>query len=106
MPIPDIWIIRALVARLRQPGMRAQRRLVIIVGSLMALFFIGAMVYLFRQPTEDAFEQAALRVFVVMFVFIAILIAAAIVVRKRTGASWSQEEALEMADERRENQRQ
>lgn len=105
MPISNGWIIRALAARLRQPGMRPQRRFVVAISILMALFVIGAMIYLFRQPTEDAMERAALRVFAMMGIFIAIVIAAAIVLRKRTGASWSQEEALKMAGERREGGR-
>jgi hypothetical protein len=82
--------------------MRPQRRFLLVVGILMALFVVGALVYLFRQPTDDAMEQAALKVFALMGIFIAILIAAAVIVRKRTGATWSQEEALRMADERSE----
>ena len=100
------WIIRALAARLRQPGMRPQRRFLAAAGLLMALFVTGAVIYLFRQPTEGALEGAALKVFAAMGVFIAIAIAAAVVVRKRTGASWSREEALRMADERRGGRRQ
>jgi hypothetical protein len=102
MPISNGWIIRALAERLRQPGMRTQRRFVVAVGLLLVLFVIGAVIYLFRQPTNDAMEQAALKVFAAMGVLIAIVIAAAVVVRKRTSASWSQEEALRMAGERRE----
>lgn len=104
MPISNGWIIRALAVRLRQPGMRPQRRFMIAVSLLMVLFVTGAVIYLFRQPTEDAMERAALKVFAVMSILIAILIAAAVVVRKRTGASWSQEEALRMADERHKEQ--
>jgi cytochrome bd-type quinol oxidase subunit 2 len=106
MPIFNGWIIRALAVRLRQPGMRLQRRLMVAVSFLMALFLIWALIYIFRQPTEDAMEWAALRVFAVLGIFIAILIAAAVVVRTRTSASWSQEEALRMIDERREEQQQ
>lgn len=91
------WVIRALAARLRQPGMRTQRRFVAAAGLVSGLFLIGAVVYLFRQPTHDAMERAALKVFAVMGVLIAILIAAAVFVRRRTGASWPQEEALKMA---------
>lgn len=104
MPISNGWIIRALAVRLRQPGMRPQRRFVIAVSLLMVLFVTGAVIYLFRQPTEDAMERAALKVFAVMSILIAILIATAVVVRKRTGASWSQEEALRMADDRHKEQ--
>ena len=104
MPIYNLWIIRALIVRLRQPDMRRQRHFVIAASLLMTLFVIGALVYLFRQPTEDAMEQAALKVFAVMGILIAILIGAAVVVRKRTGASWPQEEALRMADEGRAGQ--
>jgi len=99
MPIYNLWIIRALIVRLRQPGMRRQRRFVIAASLLMTLFVIGALTYLFRQPTEDAMEQAALKVFAMMGILIAILIGAAVVVRRRTGASWPQEEALRMANE-------
>jgi hypothetical protein len=49
-------------------------------------------------------ERAALKVFAGMGLFIAILIAAAVIVRKRTGVGWSQEEAVRMADEGREGQ--
>jgi predicted permease len=104
MPIYNLWIIRALIVRLRQPDMRRQRRFVIAASLLMTLFVIGALTYLFRQPTEDAMEQAALRVFAAMGILIAILIGAAVVVRKRTGASWPPEEALQMGHKRREGQ--
>lgn len=106
MLISNGWIIRALAARLRQPGMRPQRRFMVAVSLLMALVVLGAVTYLFRQPTEDAMERAALKVFAAMGIFIAIAIAAAVVVRKRTGASWSREEALRMTDERRGGRRQ
>ncbi|HEX6622773.1 MAG TPA: hypothetical protein VF064_03620 [Pyrinomonadaceae bacterium] len=106
MPIFNGWIIRALAARLRQPGMRPQRRFLAAAGFLMALFVTGAVIYLFRQSTEDAMERAALKVFAAMGVFVALLIGAAVVVRKRTGASWPQEEALRMAGERRGGRRQ
>lgn len=99
MPISNGWIIRALAVRLRQPGMRPQGRFMVAVSLIMALFVIGALIYLFRQPTEDAMERAALRVFAVMGLLIAVLIAAAVVVRKRTRVKWSQEEAVQMADE-------
>lgn len=102
MPISNAWIIRALAERLRQPGMRVQRRFVAVVSLLMVLFVIGAVIYLFRQPTEDAMEQAAIKVFAAMGILIAIVIAGAVVVRKRTAASWSEEEALRMAGQRHE----
>ena len=104
MPINNGWILRALAVRLRQPGMGPQRRFAFVVSVLMALFVIGAGIYLFRQPTDDAMERAAIKVFAVMGIFFAIAIAAAVVVRERTGASWSQEEALRMAGEGREGQ--
>ena len=66
MPIFNGWIIRALAARLRQPGMRPQRRFLAAASLLMALFVTGAVIYLFRQPTEDAMERAALKVFAAM----------------------------------------
>jgi hypothetical protein len=75
-----------------------------VVSILLALFVIWALIYLFRQPTNDAMEQAALKVFALMGIFIAILIVAAVVVRKRTSATWSQEEALRMAGERQDEQ--
>jgi flagellar biogenesis protein FliO len=106
MPISNGWIIRELVVRLRQPGMQPQRRFMVAVSLLMVLFVIGAVIYLFRQPTDDAMEQAAIKVFAVMGILIAIVIAAAVVVRKRTGVRWSQDEALRMAGERREAQQQ
>lgn len=106
MPISNIWILRALAVRLRQPGMRPQRRFVAATSLLMALFVAGAVIYLLRQPTEDALEHASLRVFAAMGVLIVILIASAVVVRKRTGVTWSQEEALRAADEGREGKQQ
>ena len=93
------WVIRALAARLRQPGMRPQRRFMMVVVCLTAILFAGALVYLFRQPTEEAMETAAIKVFALAGVFIAVVIGAAIIVRKRTGARWSHEEALKMAGE-------
>lgn len=104
MRTSDIRLIRALIARLRQPGMRPQRRFMAAVSLLLALFVIGAVVYLFRQPTPDAMEQAALKVFAVMGIFIAIIIAAAVVLRRRTSASWTQEDAFKLAGEKREGQ--
>ncbi|HWT03061.1 MAG TPA: hypothetical protein VN256_22615 [Pyrinomonadaceae bacterium] len=99
------WIIRALVARLRQPGMRTQRRFVAATGLVLALFATGAAIYLFRQPTNDAMERAAIKVFAAMGVLILILIAAAVFIRKRTRASWSQEETLKMAGKSFEEER-
>lgn len=98
------WIIRALAVRLRQPGMQTQRRFVVALSLLLALFVIGALFHLFRQPTEGAMERAALEVFAVMGLIIAVAIAAAVVIRKRTGVSWSVEEAMKMAGERQEGQ--
>ena len=102
MPVYDGWIIRALAVRLRQPGMRTQRRFVAAIGLVLALFVIGALFHLFRQPTEGAMERAAVEVFAVMGTLIAVAVAAAVVVRRRTGARWSDEEALKMAGERQE----
>jgi hypothetical protein len=76
--------------------------MVAVIGLLLALFVIGALLHLFRQPTEAALERAAFEIFVVMGLLIAIVITAAIIVRKRTGATWSNEEALRMAGERQE----
>ena len=104
MSVYNGWMIRALFVRMRQPGMQTQRRFVVAVGLLLALFVIGALFYLFRQPTEGAMERAVVEVFAVMSLLIAVAIAAAVVVRKRTGASWSVEEALKMAGERKEVQ--
>jgi hypothetical protein len=99
MPVSGSWIIRVLAVRLRQPGMRSQRRFMVAVSLLTALLVIVAVIYLFRQPTEEAMERAALKVLLVAGIFITVVVAAAVVVRKRTGASWPQEEALQMADE-------
>ena len=98
------WIIRALAVRLRQPGMRTQRRVVAAIGLGLALFVLGALFHLFRQPTDDAMERAAVEVFALMGILIAVVIAAAVVIRRRTDASWPVEEALEMAGERQEEQ--
>ena len=105
MPIVNGWIVRALAVRLRQPGMKMQRRFTLIVALILAVFVAGALVYLARQPTEDALENAALKVFAAMGVLIAILITVAVLVRKRTGAAWTTQEALEMAGERRQTSR-
>ena len=78
----------------------------VAVSLLLTFFLVGAAIYLFRQPTEDAMGRAALKVFAVLGILIAILIVAAVVVRKRTNASWSQEDALKMTGERRERQQQ
>ena len=104
MPIYNGWIIRALAVRLRQPGMQTQRRFVVAISLVLALFVIGALFHLFRQPTEEAMGRAAVEVFAVMGMLIAVVIAAAVAVRKRTGARWSDEEALKMAGERRKGQ--
>jgi cbb3-type cytochrome oxidase subunit 3 len=106
MPIFNAWLFRELAQRLRQPGMRPQRRFIAAVGLLMALFFVGAAVYLFRQPTEDAMERAALRVFAVLGVLIGAVIAAAVVFRKRMRARWVPGEVIQPDGEKRERGRQ
>lgn len=106
MPVVNGWIIRALAARLRQPGMRPQRRFLAVAAFVLAVFVTSSAVYLFRQPTEDATERAALKVFALMGVLIAALIIAAVVVRRRTAATWSHDEALRTAGQRRERPRQ
>src|SRR3712207_954847 len=99
MPVFNAWIIRALAVRLREPGMRAQRRFTAAAGLVLASFVVGAAFYLFTRPTEDALESAALRVFAAAGLLIAVLVAAAVVVRKRTGAKWSDADALRAAGE-------
>jgi Na+/proline symporter len=85
----NAWIIREVAARLRQPGMKTQRRFVLIVALVLALFLCGALLYLFRQPTNDAMESAALKVFAAFGALIAILISLAVLVRKKTAARWT-----------------
>lgn len=87
------WLIRALIKRLQQPGMRTARRFVLITSVVLVVFLAGALFYIFRQPTEDALEMAALKVFAVFGVLIVILICAAIFVRKRASARWTMREA-------------
>lgn len=106
MPISNAWLFRELASRLRQPDMRPQRRFIAAVGLLLALFFVGAVIYLFRQPTEDAMERAALRVFAALGILIAAVIAAAVVFRKRTRARWVPGEVIQMDDEKRERSQQ
>jgi heme O synthase-like polyprenyltransferase len=98
MPIFNGWIIRALAVRLRQPEMGPQRRFMLVVALVLALFLIGALWYLFQQPDDNALERAAIKVFAAMGVLIALLITAAVIVGKKTKARWTVEEALEMAD--------
>lgn len=89
------WLIRALIRRLQQPGMRTQRRFVLFTSLVLLIFLVGALFYIFRQPTEDALEMAALKVFAALGLLIVILIGAALYVRKRTSARWTTQEALE-----------
>ena len=100
MPIFNGWIVRALAVRLRQPEMGPQRRFLLVVALVLALFLIGALWYLFQQPTntDEALERAAIKVFAAMGVLIALLMVAAVIVGKKTKARWTVEEALEMAD--------
>jgi hypothetical protein len=102
MPIFNGWIIRALAVRLRQPEMGPQRRFLLVVALVLGLFLIGALWYIFQQPTDTdiALERAAIRVFAAMGVLIAIIITAAVIVGKKTKAKWSVEEALETAGRR------
>jgi hypothetical protein len=100
MPLENWWLIRALAVRLSRPDMKTQRRFVALAALVLALFLAGACVYLFRQPDENALEAAALKVFAAAGALVAVLIALAVVVRKRTGARWATEEALETAGER------
>lgn len=83
MPFENLWLIRALIARLREPGMRAQRRFVAAACLALLLFLAGALTYLLRQPNDAALERAALRVFAAMGALIAVLVVAAVYVRKR-----------------------
>ena len=53
MPIFNGWIIRALAVRLRQPEMGPQRRFLLIVALVLALFLIGALWYLFQRDDVD-----------------------------------------------------
>lgn len=99
MAIVNGWIVRALAVRLSQPGMKTQRRFTALACLVMALFVAGALVYLFRQPDEDALEAAALKVFAAAGALVAVLVCLAAVVRRKTGARWTTEEALEMAGE-------
>lgn len=91
------WVIRALIVRLRQPGMRVQRRFVTILGLVLVLFLVAALVHLLKQPNDTALEHAALEVFAALGVFTGAAIVCAVVIRKKTGASWSDEDALEAA---------
>ncbi len=91
------WVIRALLVRLRQPGMCVQRRFLAVFGLVLVLFLVAALVHLFKQPNDTAMERAALEVFAAMGVLISGAIACAIVIRKKTGATWSDEDALEAA---------
>lgn len=96
MPVFNGWIIRALILRLRQPDMKPQRLFMLITATVLSIFVGGASVYLFRQPTEDALESAALKVFAAMGVLCAILISVAVVIRRRTEARWTTEEAMKL----------
>lgn len=68
--------------------MKSQRRFVLIAAVVLALFLCGALLYLFRQPTNDAMESAALKVFAAFGVLIAVLITLAVLVRRKTAARW------------------
>lgn len=96
MPIYNAWIIRALIQRLRQPEMKPQRRFITVACAVLFLFLVWAFRHLFRQPTENDLERAALEVFAVICVLIFFLMVGAVIVRKRTSARWTTEEALRM----------
>ncbi len=91
------WVIRALMVRLRQPGMCVQRRFLAILGLVLVLFLVAALVHLFKQPDDSAMERAALEIFAALGVLVIGAMACAIVIRKKTGASWSDEDALKAA---------
>lgn len=99
MPIYNAWIIGALIRRLRQPEMKPQRRFIAIACVVLFLFLILAFRHLLGRPTESEFERAALEVFAAFGVLILFLIAGAVIVRKRTAARWTTEEALRMRGE-------
>jgi type VI protein secretion system component VasK len=103
MYIYNGWIFRALAVRLRQPGMKAQRWFMLGMALVFAAAIAWALVFLFRQETEQALEEAALIVFALFGALIAIALLLAYVVRKKTGARWTTEEALEMAGEKHRN---
>lgn len=92
------WLIRELITRLRQPGMKTARRFVLISGVALAIFLAGAVFYILRQPTEDALETAALKVFAAMGLLIFVLIGLAIFVRKRTRAKWTMQRSRSETD--------
>jgi hypothetical protein len=91
MPTFNGWLIGALAARLRQPGMSAQRRFMIVVCLVLALFLAAAVTFLWRQETEAALEAAALKVFAATGALIVGIISAAVVVRKRRGPGGRQQ---------------
>ncbi len=91
------WVIRALIVRLRQPGMSVQRRFLAVLTLVLVLFLVAALVHLFKQPNDTAMERAALEVFAALGVLIGGAVACAIVIRKKTGTAWSDEHALEAA---------
>jgi len=77
--------------------MKTQRLYLLVMSIVLAVFVGGALVYLFQQPTEDALERAALKVFAAMGVLCAILTSVAVVIRRKTGARWTTEEAVQLA---------
>ncbi len=91
------WVIRALIVRLRQPDMGLQRRFLAILALVLVVFLVAALIHLFRQPNDTAMERAALEIFAAMGVLVGGAVACAIVIRKKTGASWSDADALEAA---------
>jgi hypothetical protein len=91
------WVVRALIVRLREPGMRLQKRFLALLGLVFVLFLIAALVHLFKQPNDTAMERAALELLAATGVLITVAIACAIIIRKKTGSCWSDEEALKAA---------
>jgi ABC-type thiamin/hydroxymethylpyrimidine transport system permease subunit len=91
------WVVRALVVHLREPGMRLQRRFLALLGLVFVVFVSAALVYLFRQPNDTVMERAALEILAAMGMLIMVAIVCAMIIRKKTGARWSDEDALKAA---------
>lgn len=92
MNIYNGWIIREVVRQLRRPERRAQRRFMFGMCIVLAAFLWWAFAFLIRQETEADLERAAIFVFAMMGVFIAVGLVLAVVVRRKTGARWTTEE--------------
>lgn len=91
----------ALGLRLRQPGMAAQRAVMVAMAVVLLGYLVWAFTFLARQENEDAMVRAAGIVFAGIGVIFAVFITLAVIVRRKTKPTpWGVEDVDRLIAER------